>query len=240
MPAEKIAKAPKLLHIARNGAGYDTIDLPSCTSRGIVVTNCPGGNAFAVAELTVGLMLAIQRRIIESDRKVRRGERLKSIQLLAPGLRGNVIGLVGMGSIAWETAKILHFAFGCKILVLSPTSPATRWTSKDPNGLDPIPHTRVDSLEELLPQVDILSLHCPLTTATRDMISTEQLKAMKSTAVVINTARGGMVDERALETALRTGEIAGAALDVWKSEPPNSETIGGLGELDNIIIVPHL
>lgn len=240
MPAEKIAKAPRLLHISRNGAGYDAIDIPSCLDRGIVVSNCPGGNAFAVAELTVGLMLALQRRVVEADRKVRRGERVTSIGMLAPGLRGMTVGLIGMGSIAWETAKILHFAFGCKIIVLSPTSPATRWTSQDPNGLDAIPHARVSTLEELLPVVDILSLHCPLTPSTRDMISTKEFAAMRPSSIIVNTARGGMIDERALENALRSGEIAGAALDVWKYEPPTDDSIAGLGELDNLIVVPHL
>ncbi|KAK4685902.1 hypothetical protein P7C73_g4236, partial [Tremellales sp. Uapishka_1] len=233
--------APKLQIIARNGTGVDSIDLEACKKRGVVVTNWPGGNAQAVAELTLTLMLSLLRRVPEMSRRITSGELVPSIRALAPGLFNKTVGFVGMGDIAYEVAKLLS-VFQCRLLVYSPTSPASRWSGggADPRYPLPIRHERVETLDEVLVEADVLSLHCPLTPGTRNMIGEGELRRMKRSAVVINTSRGGMIDERALERALKAGEIGGAGLDVFAQEPAYGENLGELGTLDNVICLPHL
>lgn len=168
------------------------------------------------------------------------------------------MGLVGMGDIAYELAKLLvvrrvschtqHLThcpsqdgFNCKIVVYSPTSAKTKWTSSDPNSPNTvIPHQRASSLEEMLPQIDVLSIHCPLLPETRHMISTSELQLLKPTAIIINTARGGIIDEIALATALREGQIAGAGIDVWETEPPTTEKYAELIGMRQVVALPHL
>ncbi|OCF42980.1 phosphoglycerate dehydrogenase [Kwoniella heveanensis CBS 569] len=236
---DMLLAAPKLKIISRNGTGIDNMHLPTVKEKGVVVTNCPGGNARAVAELALALMLAVLRRVVEIDNRIRSGEKVPSITALAPGLFGSTVGLVGMGDTAYELARLL-LAFGCRILVYSPTSPSNRWLVESPRYPVVIPHERVNSLDDLLNQVDVLSLHCPLNDQTRRMISTDQLIKMKDTAVLINTARGGVVDERALEQALESGQLGGAGIDVWDVEPAYGETMGKLGKLRNTVVLPHL
>lgn len=236
---EMVLAAPNLRIISRNGTGVDNIPLPICRSRGIAVTNVPGGNASAVAELAITLMLTVLRRVVEVNNRIRGGERVPSIEVLAPGLGRKKVGLVGMGDIAYELAKLL-LAFGCEVLVYSPSSPKTRWTVEDTRYPVTIPHTRMPSLRSLLEECDVLSLHCPLNANTRYMVGREELGWMKATAVVINTARGGIIDERALEEALKEGKVGGAGLDVFEKEPAYGERLGGLKDLDNVVLLPHL
>ncbi|ODN81164.1 hypothetical protein L202_03255 [Cryptococcus amylolentus CBS 6039] len=238
---EMIKAAPKCRIISRNGTGYDNVPIPTCLSNSIAVTNVPGGNAPAVAELALALMLTVLRRVLEVDRRIRAGERVPSINALSPGLGGKVVGLVGMGDIAYEVGRLV-LAFGCNVVVFSPSSPLTRWTASSPSSASkpPLPHTRASSLEDLLRQVDVVSLHCPLNDSTRNLIGEKELGWMKPTAVVINTARGGIVDERALETALKAGKLGGAGLDVFEVEPAYGESLGELRELDNVVLLPHL
>lgn len=207
--------------------------------RRITVTNQPGSNARAVSEIVLGLAINTLRRLVELDRRLRRGEYLPNIDWMAETIDDKVVGLVGMGDIARETAKKFWGAYESPILVHSPTSPAERWTDKDPSGLPPIPHRRVASLEELLSQSDIVSLHCPLFESTRNMISTAQLAMMKPTAVLINTARGGLIDEQALLAALKARTIYGAGLDVLCSEPATKEVYQELYDQENVVVLPH-
>ncbi|WVQ81074.1 hypothetical protein IAT38_003196 [Cryptococcus sp. DSM 104549] len=231
--------APKLRIISRNGTGVDNIHLPTCRERGIAVTNVPGGNAQAVAELALTLMLTVLRRVCEINRRICSGERVPSIEALAPGLSGRTVGLVGMGDISYELAKLVR-AFNCPVLVFSPTSPAERWTVEDTRYPVTIPHTRVGSLEQLLRECDVLSLHCPLNEKTRGMIGEKELAWMKKDAVIVNTARGGIIDERALEKALMAGMLGGAGLDVFEVEPAFGDSLGELGKMDNVVCLPHL
>lgn len=165
-----------------------------------------------------------------------------------------------MGDIAYELAKLLvvcsdttfpmqYFelticiqdGFKCKIVVYSPTSAKTKWTSSDPiSPSTVIPHQRASTLAELLPQIDVLSLHCPLLPETRHMISSSELELLKPTAIIINTARGGIIDETALATALREGQIAGAGIDVWEIEPPTTEKYAELIGMRQVVALPHL
>ncbi|KAI5451679.1 hypothetical protein NCC49_001660 [Naganishia albida] len=233
--------APRLRIIARNGTGVDMIHKDTCVRRGIVVTNQPGGNAQAVAELALTLILTLLRRVVEVNQRLRAGERVPSISALAPGLYGKAVGLIGMGDIAYELAKVLVHGFNCKIVVYSPTSAKTKWTPSCPNAPDvAIPHTRALTLAELLPQIDVLSLHCPLLPETKHLISTPELALLRPSAIIINTARGGIIDETALATALREGQIAGAGIDVWGTEPPTTERYAELIGMQNVVALPHL
>jgi D-3-phosphoglycerate dehydrogenase len=192
-----------------------------------------------VAELCLTLMLVILRRVKEISTRIALGERIPSIMALSPGLQGKTVGLVGMGDIAYELCKLL-LPFRCRILVFSPTSSPTRWTTADNRYPEAIPHQRVGSLEELLPQVDVLSIHCPLTPSTRNLISSREMGMMKPSAVIVNTARGGIIDELALAEALKKGKLAGAGLDVMATEPAYGENLGELGKMLNVVILPHL
>lgn len=239
MNARDIRSARRLKIIARNGTGYDAIDTAACRDTGVVVTNMPGGNAGSVAELTLALALAVLRRITEIWPRIRAGECIPSIRALSPGLSGKTVGLVGMGNIAYLAAR-LFLAFGCRILVYSPSSPAERWTEQDPT-FEPIPFSRTSTLDELLAQSDVVSLHCPLTPSTKNMIGAPQLARMKDGAVLINTSRGGMVDEDALANALEAeGGVWGAGLDVMATEPAYGENLGRLRNAPNVVILPHL
>jgi phosphoglycerate dehydrogenase-like enzyme len=184
-------------------------------------------------------MLVILRRVFEMTTRIRSGERVPSIYALAPGLQGKTVGFVGMGDIAYELCKLLT-PFGCRILVFSPTSPVSRWTEADSRYPQVIPHERIASLEELLPEVDVLSIHCPLTPSTNNLISEREIGLMKDSAVVINTARGGIIDELALAKALKEGRLAGAGLDVVATEPAYGANLGELGKMLNVVILPHL
>ncbi|KAK8843964.1 hypothetical protein IAR55_006756 [Kwoniella newhampshirensis] len=230
---------PKLRIIARNGVGYDNMDIPTVREKDVVVTNCPGGNSQAVAELTLTLILTLLRRVLEVDHRIRSGELVPSIRALSPGLFRKTVTLVGMGDTAYELSKLL-MAFHCRILVYSPTSPKERWTVEDQRYPVTIPHERYDSLEEMMRECDVLSLHCPLSEKTRGLIGDKELSWMKRDAILINTARGGMVDERALEKRLKDGTIGGAGLDVFEIEPAYGETMGELGKMLNVVCLPHL
>jgi D-3-phosphoglycerate dehydrogenase len=253
------SNSPRLRIITRSGVGYDSIHPEGCRARDIVVTNLPGANAQvrllydtfsmrdeadlqAVAELALTLTLSVLRRIKEMDRRFISGEILRSIHSLAPGLTGKTVGIVGMGNTARHFALLLR-PFRCRLLVYSPTSSSHRWTDSDPDlsksGDAPIAHERVD-LERILREADVISLHCPLLPETKNLISEKELGMMKPNTVLINTARGGVVDERALERALQAGKLAGAGIDVWEIEPARGDNLGELGKMNNVICLPHL
>ncbi|KAI0031225.1 D-isomer specific 2-hydroxyacid dehydrogenase [Vararia minispora EC-137] len=236
---EEAEKAHRLKIVSRNGVGYETIPVKTCFERGIIVTRLPGINTHSVAELCVALTLAVLRRVVELDRRMRRGEVLPSIDWLSTSVDGKMLGLVGMGDIARSYAWRMSRAFNTPILVYSPTSSPLKWTDKDPSGRPPIPHTRVQSLEELLQRSDIVSLHCPATPQTCRMMGKRQFEMMKPTAVFINTARGALVDEDALTYALKNRVIYGAGLDVLCHEPATIERYSKLYELENIVLQPH-
>ncbi|GAA6040854.1 hypothetical protein JCM8097_007749 [Rhodosporidiobolus ruineniae] len=236
---EEAHRAKKLRIIARNGVGYESVPLEACKELGIAATYQPGSNSKAVAEIALSLAIAVARRTAELDRRMRRGEVMPNITVLAETVEGKTVGLVGMGDIAYETAKKFYGAFDTPILVYSPTSSPLKWTEQDPDGKKPIPHTRVSSLDELLERADIVSLHCPQTPQTTNMISDAQLAKMKSTGILVNTARGGLIDEPALLRALQSKQIYGAGLDVLVHEPGTLENYGELYKQDNVVVLPH-
>jgi phosphoglycerate dehydrogenase-like enzyme len=223
--AEMIAAAPRLRLIQKIGVGVNTIDLDAARARGIAVCNLPGTNAAAVAELTLALMLATLRRLPRFDAGLRGGTWLDP--LLQDGLGelgGRTVGLVGYGAIPRKLAPVL-LALGCRLIY------ATRAPKTDAAG-------EWRPLDALLAEADIVSLHLPLTDETANLIDTAALARMKSGAVLVNTARGGLVDQAALTEALASGRLAAAGLDVFAEEPP--DTTAPLFRLPNVVLTPHI
>jgi glyoxylate reductase len=209
------AAGPRLRVVANYAVGVNNVDLDAARSRGVVVANTPDVLTRTTAELAVTLMLSLLRRVTEGDRLLRRrGPWEFGLEfMLGESLDGKTVGIVGPGRIGRETARLVE-AFGATTIL------AGR------GGLD-----------ELLAAADVVSLHCPLTPETRHLIDADALARMRPTAVLVNTARGPIVDEAALVEALRAGTLAGAALDVYEFEP---EVAAGLLELENVVLSPHL
>jgi D-3-phosphoglycerate dehydrogenase len=227
--ADDLARAKKLRVIAKQGVGVDTIDLAAARARGITVCRTPGVNKEAVAELALALALSVTRRVAEFDRSIRSGGMVQRSDFLGLESWQKTVGVIGMGNIGTLIARKWHAAFDARILAYDPYVPADIWTD--------IPYRRASSLAELLPQVDILTLHLPLTGESRGMIDAAALALMKPSAVVINTSRGGIVDERALYDAIVAGRLFGAGLDVFEREPPTADH--PLMRLPTVVATPH-
>ena len=207
---------PQLEVVANYGVGVNNVDLDAARRRGIVIANTPDVLTRTTAELAIAVTLALLRRVVEGDRFIRaRSTWSFSLEfMLGEGLDGKTLGIVGPGRIGRETARLAE-AFGAQAVFAG----------------------REDPLEELLASADVVSLHCPLTPQTHHLIDERALATMKSSAVLVNTARGPIVDERALVEALTRGVIAGAALDVFEFEPEISEE---LLALDQVVLTPHI
>ncbi|MDM9560735.1 hydroxyacid dehydrogenase [Bordetella petrii] len=205
-----LERCPRLLCASTSGAGYDTVDVQACTERGVLVVNQAGGNAASVAEHAFGLMLAVARRIVESDQRLKAGGRFSREDLMGHELNGQTLGLVGIGHIGRRAAR-LGQAFGMRVLAHDPYLDDAEVRAR---GAEPVP------LDELLASSDVVSLHCPRTAQTEGLFDAAAFRAMKRGALFISTARGGIHDEAALHDALAAGNLGGAGLDVWKVEPP--------------------
>lgn len=224
------AAGPRLRCVANVAVGYDNVDLDAAARRGVVVTNTPGVLDDATADLTLALILAATRRVAEGDRLIRtgRGWSWGMSFMLGGSLRGKLLGIVGLGGIGRRVAERAR-AFGMEIAYHSRRpAPAEVVASL---GAERLP------LEELLARADVVSLHCPLTPETHHLIGEAELAAMKRGAVLVNAARGPVVDERALAVALAAGEIAAAGLDVYEHEP---RVEPALLALENVVLSPHL
>ncbi len=219
-----IEAADRLQVISRYGVGIDQVDLQSATERGIVVTNTPGANSVAVAELAIALMLVLGRRICGAHQATRSGgwPRYSGV-----GLRGKTVGLVGFGAIGREVATRLK-AFGCRIVV---ADPCVGSDCADTYAAQLVP------LEELLASSDFVSLHASLNSSTLGLVDRTFLGKMKQGAFLVNTARGELIDEDALRDALEKGHMAGAALDCFKEEPPAPDH--PLLRFPQVIVTPH-
>jgi D-3-phosphoglycerate dehydrogenase len=222
--------AGRLKIIAVHGAGVDQVDVQAASECGIVVANAPGANADAVAELTLGLILSLLRRIPDAVYQVRFDGRWGEARPLGRELRGKVVGLVGVGAVGRRVA-VLASAFGAKVVAYDPyigTGPAR-------------PDVEIVDLRSLLGAADIVSLHVPLTAETLGIMGTENLRLLKRGALIVNTSRGGIVDETALMEALETGQVAGAALDVIEDESAESRArfFQRVGR-GNVIVTPHM
>jgi phosphoglycerate dehydrogenase-like enzyme len=218
-----LAAAGALRVIARVGVGTDTIDLEAATEAGIVVTTTPGANRETTADHAVAMILSAVRRVVEHDGSIRRGEWRRGGDLTPWDLHRTTVGLVGFGSIGHSVARRLG-GFDVELLVC------------DPLASDTATGERVE-LDALLARSDVISLHAPLTAATRGLIGAEQLARARPEAILVNTSRGGLVDEAALERALRGGRLRAAALDVFADEP---DLPAGLIALPNVTLTPHI
>jgi phosphoglycerate dehydrogenase-like enzyme len=222
---EVLGNAPALRVIARPGAGYDTIDLDAANDAGILVFTTPGLNKDAVADFTVALMLAVLRQVVTLDREVRTG--VWGTSPPTRDLYGAVVGIVGLGAIGRAVARRLS-GFDCRMVG---SDPAIEAQTAAEAGVELLP------LTQTLAQAEIVTLHTPLIAETRGLIGTAELRAMRSDAVLINTSRGGVVQESALVNALTTGEIAAAALDVFEREP--LDPADPLTALPNVLLSSH-
>ena len=225
-PEAVMERCPKLKIICKHGAGLDNIHLDKARELGIAVCNVPGTNSNAVADLTFGLMLAVARNIVSTNRWVHEGKWKTAIGV---DVCGKTLGLMGFGAIAKNVARRAA-GFGMKVLAYDPYVKELPQEFKD--------YVTLCSEEEVITQCDFLSLHLPLTDETRGMISAPQLASMRAGAYVINAARGGIVSEKDLYDALVSGHIAGAAMDVSEVEP--MATDNPLLTLDNVIVTPHI
>ncbi len=224
---EMIDAAEKLKAIGRAGVGLDNIDVEYAKSKGIKVINTPGATSISVAELTIGLILAVMRKIAYADREMRNGawpkKKCKGIEMY-----GKTLGIIGIGRIGREVAKRAR-AFGMKVIYYDVYRP----DESTERELD----IEFRELDALVSEADVITLHLPLTPETKHLINKERIEKMKDGAIIINAARGGIVDENALYEALKSGKLYGAALDVYENEPLKESK---LFELDNIVLTPHI
>ena len=224
---EVIRAAKHLRVIGKHGVGYDNIDIPAATAAGVVVTNTPLANSTSVAEHALALLLAVARRIGESDRDLARGGMRAQKSYQGVELSGKVMGVIGLGSAGLRLARMTGNGLGMRVLGFDP------YKDPWPDGIE-----RCVDLDPLLRQADFISIHVPLTRETRHLIGTATLTTMKPTAILVNTARGGIVDEAAVAEAVAAGRLAGAGLDVVVDEPLKpSHPLNGT---PNIILTPHV
>jgi D-3-phosphoglycerate dehydrogenase len=222
--AADLARASKLKVICKQGVGFDSIDIQAAAKHGIPVLRTPGVNSEAVAEMAMALALSAARRVTETDRMLRAGAKVDRTKILGVEMWRKTVGVIGMGNIGSRVARKWQGAFEAKVVYYDPYI--------DVSSLE-----KVQKLEDLLRRSDLVSIHVPLTDETRKMIGAPQLALMKNTAVLVNTSRGGIIDEAALYEALKAGRIFAAGLDVWEVEPPPRDA--PLLSLPNVVGTPH-
>ncbi len=225
-----LRSARTLKVIGKQGAGIENIDVETARACGVRVFNTAGVNAEAVAEMSMALALSVARRVTETDRLLRAGAKVVRENFHGRGFAGKTLGVIGMGHIGQKVAAKWKQAFGMRVLGFDPYLPNEVWPTLDCEwALD---------LGLLLPEVDLLSIHAPLTDGTRGLIGAAEFSQMKPTAILVSAARGGIVDEAALYAALAAGRLYGAALDVFESEPPPADH--PLLGLPTFIATPHI
>jgi len=226
--SEFLARARRLRILGRAGVGVDNIDVDACSRHGVVVVNAPYGNVVSAAEHTVGMLLALVRKIPTAH------EALKHLQwdrgIYGSELFRKTAGVLGLGKVGSRVAARLR-AFDMEVLVYDPFIPESR--ARDLG-------VRLTDLQTVLSRADILTVHVPLSDDTENMIGARELAAMKSGARIVNCARGGIVNEPALLAALESGQVAGAAVDVWSEEPPASPLVRRLIQHPRVVVTPHL
>ncbi|WP_416896761.1 MAG: hydroxyacid dehydrogenase [Minwuia sp.] len=223
-----LSQTPELLIVSSGGSGVDPFDIEACTEAGVLVVNQAGGNAEAVAEHALGMILTLLKRVPEADRALRRGWNGARTDLRGRDLLGKTVGIVGLGHIGRRLAWLCRHGFGCEVLAHDPYITAEDFAARDAVSTP---------LDELLARSDVVSVHTPLTGETRGMFAAKAFGAMKPGAIFIATARGSIHEEPALTEALASGHLAGAGLDVWDEEPPAADH--PLLGFDNVICSPH-
>ena len=230
MTRELIETADDLRVISRTGGGFDNVDIQAATDNGVIVTSNLGVNTISVGEHVLALMLSLVKQLPCLDAAVRKGNYSIRYQNRSRDLHGKIIGLLGFGRIGHEVARACRQVFQMKVLACDP------YLADDAKARHPELVTFVDK-EQLCRRADVISVHVPLTDETRHMLSVEEFKMMKSDAIIINTSRGPVIDEKALVHALQRKIIGGAGLDVQDQEPPSPEN--PLLKLDNVLLTPH-
>jgi D-3-phosphoglycerate dehydrogenase / 2-oxoglutarate reductase len=223
-----LKRAPNLLLVSSNGAGFDPVDVDACTEAGIVVVNQSGGNANSVAEHAIGMLLTLSKRIIEGDRALRREANVNRNALVGTEAQGKTIGIIGLGNVGRRIAELCRGLLHMNVLAYDPYLPATEMAVRGGEKVE---------LDELLRRSDYVSISCPLSKDSYGMIGARQFALMQPHAFFITTARGFIHDEEALADALRHKKIAGAGLDVWAREPPPPDH--PLLQFDNVLASPH-
>jgi len=223
-----LRRAPNLLIVSSNGAGYDPVDVEACTEAGVLVVNQSGGNAHSVAEHALGMLLSLSKRIIQADRALRREANVNRNDLMGTEVQGKTIGIVGLGNVGRRIAALCRGLLGMNVLAYDPYLSTTEMAERGGEKVE---------LDQLLRRSDYVSISCPLTKESRGMIGARQFALMQPHAYFITTARGFIHDETALAEALRNKQIAGAGLDVWSKEPPPPEH--PLLQFDNVLASPH-
>jgi len=223
-----LRRAPNLLIVSSNGAGFDPVDVDACTEAGVLVVNQSGGNANSVAEHALGMLLTLSKRILEADRALRREANVNRNALMGTEAQGKTIGIVGLGNVGRRIAELCKGLLHMKVLAYDPYLSASEMATRGGEKIE---------LDELLRRSDYVSISCPLTRDNRGMIGARQFALMLPHAYFITTARGFIHDEAALAEALRNRLIAGAGLDVWAKEPPPPDH--PLLQFDNVLASPH-
>lgn len=226
--ASLLGKAPRLLAVSTHGAGFDTIDVDACTNAGVLAVNQAGGNAEAVAEHVMAMMLCLTKRIGETDRFMRRQNNIPRAVYIGHNVLGKTIGIIGIGHVGSRVAELCRGLFQMRVLGFDPYLSAEQLRAK---GVEKV------ELADLLRQSDYVSVNCPLTSETRGLVSVREFALMQPHAYFISTARGSITDEEALTQALREQRIAGAGLDVWEQEPPPASH--PMMQFDNVLLSPH-
>jgi D-3-phosphoglycerate dehydrogenase len=222
--AEVFENANRLKVVSRYGVGIENVDLATATSHHVVVTNTPGANSVSVAELAIGLILMCLRNICQLNKATRDGDWPRSEGI---SLRGKTLGLIGLGAIGMDVADRLR-AFGCQLVATDPFTKTETAIAHD---------VKLVTLNQLLAEADIISLHAPVTPQTKEMVNREFLSKVKPGVVIINTARGQLIDENALVDALKDGRVRGAGLDAFSKEPPGADN--PLFQFSQVIATPH-
>ena len=232
---DDLKAAPQLKVIGKQGVGLDKIDLGACKRHGVEVCNSPGINAGAVAEMTLCLALNVAREVTHITMRQRvQGEAIRKETVNGTLLSKTTLGIVGMGHIGQAVARMFSGALQTPVIAFDPFAP------KSGGPWDHIPHRRAESLDEILDAADIVTLHLPLSDNTTGIISAPQLKRMKSSAILLNTARGGLVDEDDLVKALEEGSIWGAGFDCHVQEPPTLAKYERLWNCPRFVGTPHI
>lgn len=226
--AELLARAPDLLVLSSSGAGYDTIDVDACTAAGVLAVNQAGGNRDAVAEHVIGMFIVLSKRIIQADRHMRREPGIRRNAYTGNNIHGKTVGIIGLGNVGTRLAELCRSLFAMPVLAYDPYLTTEQIAA---HGAEKV------GLDQLLHRADFVSVNCPRTFETLGMIGAREFALMKPTAWFVNTARGSIHDEVALEAALANHTIAGAGLDVWGVEPPPPDH--PLLRFDNVIASPH-
>lgn len=225
---ELLSRAPNLLIVSTGGAGFDTVNVKDCTDAGVLVVNQSGGNADAVASHVLAMVLMLSKQIIQTNHALRKGTMHDRNAYIGNDIHGRTIGIVGLGNVGRRVAGLCNTLFGMNVLAYDPFLDEKTMAERGA--------TKVE-LDELLRRSDFVSINCPLDDTSRGMIGARQYGLMQKHAFFITTARGHIHDEKALEEALRSKQIAGAGLDVWSKEPPEKDH--PLLQYENVIASPH-